>query len=410
MPAIRDEKYAAVVERERPLMQATAYLLTGDPVQAARAVQLVLAQLYGRWPNVPHPRTEAIRAVVHSAREPVDLPWEYRERVELIDGPPPMVAAEPIVADLRTLSYDQRAAVVLDYYAGLSSVQIADILDLPVGDLLSMAPRARAMLADGHPERTSDETLAEQLKAAIPYELRESLGSSGDVVHGRQLSRRRWLRRGSAALATAAVVIVAAILLAPTRPTVPHAATSQPISSTAATICGRGHDRLDGRDPSSAMCRAKILLKWRSEMAEVATSQLDPQGKYFSGFGYGYTARYDMPSFWSGQGGALAFEMFRLSRGATEVYVQIATSRKFAVRCGATTHQRCMAVHFMDGNRYLLTDSTVADGGIEVQYCPRGDEVITVIARNTQRGKTLDIGSGDLIKLVQDDRLQLPKR
>ena len=64
----------------------------------------------------------------------------------------------------------------------------------------------------------------------------------------------------------------------------------------------------------------------------------------------------------------------------------------------------------MDGNRYLLTNSTVADGGIEVQYCPRGEEVITVIARNTQRGKTLDIGSGDLIKLVQDDRLDLPKR
>jgi hypothetical protein len=36
--------------------------------------------------------------------------------------------------------------------------------------------------------------------------------------------------------------------------------------------------------------------------------------------------------------------------------------------------------------------------------------VITVIARNTQRGQILDITSGDLIKLVQDDRLHLPKR
>jgi|SoiMethySBSTD1v2_1073268.scaffolds.fasta_scaffold13788_7 DNA-directed RNA polymerase specialized sigma24 family protein len=408
MPTIHDEEYAAVVERERPLMQATAYLLTGDPVQAARVVQLVVAQLYRRWPREPHPQLEAIRAVVRTARVPVNLPWEYRERVELIDGPPPVAAAEPIVADLRTLSYDQRAAVVLNRYTGLSSAQIADILELPVGDL-SLAQRAQAMLAAGHPERTSDETLTEELKDAIPYELRESLGSAADVVHGRQLSRRRWLQRGSAALVAAALVVVAAILVNPTRPPVPQAAPSQPISTTT-TVCGRGHDRLDGRDPSSAICRAKILLKWRSEMAEVATSQLDPQGKYFSGFGYGYTARYDTPSFWSGQGGALAFEMFRLNKGATEVYVQIATGRKFAVPCGATTHQRCMALRFMDGNRYLLTDSTVANRGIEVQYCPRGDEVITVIARNTQRGKTLDIGSGDLIKLVQDDRLHLPKR
>ena len=66
--------------------------------------------------------------------------------------------------------------------------------------------------------------------------------------------------------------------------------------------------------------------------------------------------------------GALAFEMFRLDKGATEVYVQVATSRKFAVRCGATTGQKCMFIRFMDGNSYLMTDSTLADGGIEVQH------------------------------------------
>ena len=145
-------------------------------------------------------------------------------------------------------------------------------------------------------------------------------------------------------------------------------------------------------------------------MAEIATSYLDPKGDYFSGFGYAYDTRYDMPSFWAGDGGALAFEMFRLDKGATEVYVQIATSRKFAVPCGTTTHQHCLALSFMDGNRFLLTNSTVNNGGIEVQYSPSGDEVITVIARNTQRGQVLDVGSGDLIRLAQDPRLHLPKR
>ena len=67
-------------------------------------------------------------------------------------------------------------------------------------------------------------------------------------------------------------------------------------------------------------------------MVEVTRSYLDPAGEYFSGFGYSYNSRYDTPSFWTGQGGALAFEMFRLDKGATEVYMQIATSRKFAVR------------------------------------------------------------------------------
>ena len=33
--------------------------------------------------------------------------------------------------------------------------------------------------------------------------------------------------------------------------------------------------------------------------------------------------------------------------------------------------------------------------------------MITVIARNTQRGQILEISRGDLIKLVQDERIQL---
>ena len=145
-------------------------------------------------------------------------------------------------------------------------------------------------------------------------------------------------------------------------------------------------------------------------MAEVASSYLDPTGEYFSGFGYYYDNRYDTPGFWSGHGGALAFQMFRLDKGATEVYLQIATSRTVAVRCGATTRQQCSRMKFMDGNFFLLSESTIVRRGIEVQYSPSGQEVITVIARNTQRGKVLDISRGDLIKLVQDERLRLPKR
>jgi hypothetical protein len=143
-------------------------------------------------------------------------------------------------------------------------------------------------------------------------------------------------------------------------------------------------------------------------MIQVALSHLDPTGTYFSGFGYSYDGRYDTPDFWTGYGGALAFEMFRLDKGATEVWLQVASSRSSAVRCGATTRQKCLFFRFMDGNSYLMTDSRLSDGGIEVQYSPHGDEVITVIARNTKRGQSLEIGTGDLIKLVQDERLRLP--
>ena len=399
MPAIRNQEYATVVSRERPLIEATAYLLTGDQVQAERVVKLVFANLYGRLPRVQDPRFEALRTVVQTARRPIELPWEPRKRVELIDGPPPLSAvAEPIVADLRMLPYDQRAAVIVDGYAGLPTVQIAKFLERPVGHVPILARQARAALAVGHPQRTNDEALAKELKAAIPYVMRESHDSADDLTHGRWLSHRRWIERGSAALVAAALIVAAVVLLLPTRPPAPQAAPPLPVSTPSRLSC----------DPSSATCQSQILLKWRSKMAEVTSSYLDPTGEYFSGFGYHYDNRYDMPSFWTGQGGALAFQMFRLDKGATEVYVQVATGRPFAVRCGATTHQKCLRFQFMDGNSYLMTDSTLVDGGIEVQYSPMGDEVITVVARNTQRGKILKISTGELIKLVQDERLRLP--
>ena len=68
MLANRNQEYATVVQRERPLIQAMTYLLTGDPAQAERVVQLVFAQLYAHWPRVSQPRLEAIRTAVYAAR------------------------------------------------------------------------------------------------------------------------------------------------------------------------------------------------------------------------------------------------------------------------------------------------------------------------------------------------------
>jgi DNA-directed RNA polymerase specialized sigma24 family protein len=398
MPAIRDQEYAAVVDRERQLIEATAYLMTGDQIQAERVVQLVLAELYRRLHAVQHPQVEALRAVVHTARGSIQLPWEPRKRVELIDGPPPLPATEAIVADLRSLPYEQRVAVILEAYAGLPTVQIAEVLQRPVGHVPLLVGQARAALAVGRTERTNEESLAQELKDAIPYVMRERHDAAGDLAHGRWISRRRLIRRGLAALVAMLLIVVVAGVLTPIRRAVPLAGPSMPISTLS-----------QGCDASRATCRAKIVFTWRSEMSKVAASYLDPRGEYFSGFGDFYDSRYDTPSFWSGHGGALAFQMFRLDRGATGVYLQLATDRRFAVQCGATTHQECMSFQSMDGNTYLMTDSTLADGGIEVQYSPRGDEVITVIARDAQRGQRLQISTGELIKLVQDERLRLPK-
>jgi DNA-directed RNA polymerase specialized sigma24 family protein len=399
MRATRNQEYTAMVDRERPLIQATAYLLTGDPVRAGRLVQMVLAELYGRLPKVQDPRVEALRAVVRAARGSIWLPWEHRKRVALIDEPPPAPEAEPIVADLGTLTYDRRVAIVLVSYAKLPTVQIGEIIGRSVDEVLLLARQARTALAARHQKRTSDEALAQELTDAIPYDMRESHSSVADLAHGRQLVHRRWIQRGSAALVAVLLIVVAGAVFIPTRPPVPQAAPSGPTPTALSLNC----------EPSSSTCQAQILFRWRSRMTEVAASHLDPTGMYFSGFGYSYGGRYDTPTRWTAYGGALAFEMFRLDEGATEVWMQVASGREFAVRCGATTRQECLSLRFMDGNSYLMTDSTLRRRGIEVQYSPNGDEVITVIARNTRRGQILEISRGDLIMLVQDERIRLPE-
>ena len=71
MSASHDEEYAAVVERERPLTPATAYLLTGDPAQAERVVQLVFRPALwalAEGAQSPHRRTTGRRERRSGAR------------------------------------------------------------------------------------------------------------------------------------------------------------------------------------------------------------------------------------------------------------------------------------------------------------------------------------------------------
>jgi hypothetical protein len=154
-------------------------------------------------------------------------------------------------------------------------------------------------------------------------------------------------------------------------------------------------------------CRTRTVAAWRDEMADVVRSYLDPEHTYFTSVGSVPDNRYESPGFWTGEGGVLGLDLVPRDGGATYVYLQIATDGRFAIACGDLTAQQCGSVEFLDGNRFTLTDSTTTrSGGIEVQYWL--DEVITVAAFDVGDGRPLEIGSGDLVKLVQDQRLHLP--
>ena len=133
---------------------------------------------------------------------------------------------------------------------------------------------------------------------------------------------------------------------------------------------------------------------------------LDPEGSYFNASSY--YARDETEGLWTTKQGALAMEIFRVGGGSTQVYVQIATSRAYAPRCGEATQNTCTSIRFLDGNRFILSDAMDTADGLEGQYRPNGTDVITVVVRDIGPGDSKRIDQGQLLRLLEDERLTLP--
>jgi hypothetical protein len=402
MPArTRDVTFAAFVAAERPMLQGVAYLVHGRVDRAECVVEATLARLFEDWP-VQGPMSDvALQRLMAVGPHQLDLPWRQRARVELIDTAHSSTAPPGIAADLAALGLEQRQVVILRRFAGLSLARIAQLTGQAFDAVHELDRSAREQLIEADREREDETVLAAQLAAAIPFQLRTAPPPQLDVDHGKQLVRRKVGRR--LAIAAAAIsVLVGTAVWAPRAPlgaaTSPPTPVPIPAQSSPAPPCRHSDDD----------CRASVLTAWRLQMADVITSYLDPEHKYFSEPTHGDGPAYENRGFWRGDGGALGLDLSPNVSGATVVYLQVATSRTFAVRCGTLTKQNCVAQRFMDGNRFILTETTYPYEGLEVQFAPDGREVVTVVARNAAHGRALDISRGDLIGLVQDSRLRLP--
>jgi DNA-directed RNA polymerase specialized sigma24 family protein len=392
----QQDAFTAFVAAHRPVLLGAAFLMYGTPERAEDVVSATLATLYGSWRTVADPGREALKGVLLAQPQQLRSSARSGERFELVDGGAGTLATG-VVRDLARLSDQARRVVVLETYIGLPRQGIAGLLGLDEERVAELAAEGRARLTEQEPERADDGHLTEELTAAVGVSALVS-DPDRDLANGRALVRRRTLRRASVAAALVIALVLGITQLIPARPPTQDTLAVAPTPARPAATC----------DTRQTTCQADVVRAWRQQMAEVTRSYVDPERDYFSGYTYSYDDLYDSQDFWRGRGGVLGFDLFRLNGGSTEVYVQIATSSKFAVPCGLRTRQRCSRMRFMDGNVFTLTDTTYADEGLEVQYSPEGNEVITVIARNTTKGKGLNVGRAELVSLVLDDRLRLP--
>lgn len=413
--ANHDVEFLSFVRRYRARLLGAAFLLHGDAGQAERLLQHATAAAYVHGERF---LTIATELLVRADPRLVRLGWEtrpQRQRADLIDASPHLEPGRPapfanasvpqVLARLNELDREARQALVLTRYLRLSSSGAAELLASTPEAVDASVSRSLLTLSDLGPAGGGG--VLTMMESIVPPSGDVEAAAFSDLGHGRSLVRRQRGRRSLLVVAAVVALTVIGVAAWPNRITMvqvnaPPAGTGSsptPSASTAATCT----------EPKVPACRIAITKAWRYQMATIVTHALDPKARYFSGNSFGYDSRYDSDALWQGHGGALGLDVFSATRGSTVVFVQIATSRETAVRCGATTKHRCIRRQMMDFNYFTMTDTSDSRQGIEVQYRPAGTYVITIIVRDPTKGKPLVVGQGEIINLIEDPRLVLPK-
>ena len=144
-------------------LSRVAYLLTGDHHLAEDLLQVGLARLASRWPEVRHGSPDAyVRRILVNEL----ISWRRRrtfhERPADFHAEPPLVPeADRTNAVLRRLivgralaqlAPKQRAVLVLRFYEDLSEAETADLLGCAIGTVKSQTHHALARLRELAPE------------------------------------------------------------------------------------------------------------------------------------------------------------------------------------------------------------------------------------------------------------------
>lgn len=146
--------FDAVYRREYPGLIAVAAALTGDRDGAQDLVQDTMVKAFVRWERVSRlerPGAWCHHVLVNTCRSRLRrraTEWRYLARLRRSEATSPEPSADTIAfwAVVRTLPSRPRAVVALYFGADLTSVQIAEVLDVPEGTVRSDLAVARRVV------------------------------------------------------------------------------------------------------------------------------------------------------------------------------------------------------------------------------------------------------------------------
>ena len=123
-----------------------ACALTGSEALAQDLVHDAFIRAHARWERIEHPRTYLRVAVVNACRSASRRAKRERSADALFVVEDATLEADEMFDALSSLPYRQRAALVLQYYEGLTQAEIAEILRCREGTVASLVHRGLAQL------------------------------------------------------------------------------------------------------------------------------------------------------------------------------------------------------------------------------------------------------------------------
>lgn len=132
-------------ELQLPMVRL-ACALTGSETLAQDLVHDVFIRAHGHWHRIEHPRSYLRAAVVNACRSASRRAKRERSADALFVVEDVELEADEMFDALSSLPYRQRAALVLQYYEGLSQGEIAEILGCREGTVASLVHRGLAQL------------------------------------------------------------------------------------------------------------------------------------------------------------------------------------------------------------------------------------------------------------------------
>lgn len=141
--------FAEFYRREAAGQVRRAALMVGSAELGNDLVHDVFVDIYRRWDELDHPGPYLNRAVLNRCR---DAGRRQRRQTRLFErltagysGVEP-AWDEPLADLLDVLPFNQRAAIVLRFYAGLGNAEIAQVLGCPPGSVGPWIDRALTRL------------------------------------------------------------------------------------------------------------------------------------------------------------------------------------------------------------------------------------------------------------------------